>query len=88
MPTDLDRSLALLGDTDEPPALARLEGVLLSRVAADRAARGTGLSMACGAAVGAVLLGLGAAGPTGSPAAAAPLGIDMALAPSTLLAGR
>ncbi len=43
--------------------------------------------MVCGAAVGAILLGLGAAGPGGSPAAA-PLGIDMALAPSTLLAGR
>ena len=88
MPTDLDRSLALLGETDEPPALAGLEPALLTRVAADRASRGTGMSMACVAAVGAVLLGLSAAGPVAGPVAAAGLEDGMALAPSTLLVGR
>ncbi len=88
MTLDLDRSLRRLGDVGDHPALGTLDDAVLARLRADGTARGTGVSMACMAAVGAVLLGLVAADPWAAPAAAHPLSDDLALAPSTLLAGR
>lgn len=88
MSIDLDRSLHLLGSPEEPAALSALDDAVLARLRRERDGRGPGgAALACAAAVGAVLLGLVAANPTAS-ASASPLGADMALAPSTLLAGR
>lgn len=88
MTIDLDRTLSRLGDVRDHPALDTIDIAVTVRIRADVAARGTGMSMACIAAIGAVMLGMFAADPWAGPAMASPLSGDLALAPSTLLAGR
>lgn len=88
MTIDLDRTLSRLGNVRDHPALDTIEVAVTARVRADVAARGAGMSMVCIAAIGAVMLGVFAADPWVGPAMASPLSDGLALAPSTLLAGR
>lgn len=88
---DIDEALQGLADAPLPPALAKLDGVVMARIdqeLAERAARpafGPGL----GAAAVALLIGVGA---STTPGTAAPIPLQLsvftahaALAPSTLL---
>ncbi|MGN7161380.1 hypothetical protein [Sphingomonas sp. SAFR-052] len=88
MTDDLDRSLRLLSDVTDDPRLDTLAPAVFARVRADGAARAAGVRLASLAAVGAVTMGLIAADPIPRPQPAATFADDMALAPSTLLAGR
>jgi hypothetical protein len=89
MTTDLNLTLSRLRAVDDHPALDGIGAQVLGRIHAEGAARGTGLRLAGIAAIGAAMLGMVAADPWSSPAAAAsPLGSGLALAPSTLLVGQ
>lgn len=88
MTDDLDRSLRLLSDVTDDPRLDTLAPTVFARLRADGAARAAGVRLASLAAVGAVTMGLIAADPIPRPQPASTFADDMALAPSTLLAGR
>lgn len=84
---DLDRALARLADAPLPPALDAVEARVLARIEARPAPRHSGIGLA---AVTLAALAIGIVGAdlpaAASPAASlAPLGGDLALAPSTLL---
>lgn len=87
MDFDLDAALRRVAD-DEHPGLGSIDTTVFSRVRANRTSARTGLGAVAFAAVGAIVLGALTAGPTASPASAAPIdpfGVPGPLAPSTLL---
>ncbi len=88
MTDDLDQSLRRLSDATDDPRLDALAPAVFARVRADDAARTAGVRLAGIAAVGAVTMGLIAADPLPRPQPAPAFADELALAPSTLLAGR
>lgn len=88
MTDDLDQSLRRLSDATDDPRLDALATAVFARMRADGAARAAGLRLAGIAAVGAVTMGLIAADPLPRPQPAPAFADELALAPSTLLAGR
>ncbi len=85
MTDDLDQSLRRLSDATDDPRLDALAPAVFARVGAARAA---GVRLAGIAAIGAVTMGLIAADPLPRPQPAPAFADELALAPSTLLAGR
>ncbi|KQN78479.1 hypothetical protein ASE90_00070 [Sphingomonas sp. Leaf67] len=85
---DLDQSLRRLSHVTDDPRLDALAPTVFARMRADGAARAAGVRLAGVAAIGAVTMGLIAADPIPRPQPAATFADDLALAPSTLLAGR
>ncbi len=88
MTDDLDQSLRRLSDATDDPRLDALAPAVFARVRADGAARAAGVRLAGIAAIGAVTMGLIAADPLPGPQPAPAFADELALAPSTLLAGR
>lgn len=88
MTDDLDQSLRRLSDVTDDPRLDALAPAVFARMRADGAARAAGVRLAGIAAVGAVTMGLIAADPLPRPQPAPAFADELALAPSTLLAGR
>lgn len=88
MTDDLDRSLQRLSDVTDDPRLDALAPAVFARVRADGAARVAGVRLAGIAAIGAVTMGLIAADPLPQPQPVPAFADELALAPSTLLAGR
>lgn len=87
MQTDIDSALRRLSASDHPD-LDGIENAVMAGIRAQRQTR-TGVRMAAVAGIGAIALGMVAAGPGTPPASAAPLepfGVAAPLAPSTLLA--
>jgi len=88
MTDDLDQSLRRLSDVTDDPRLDALAPAVFARVRADGAARAAGVRLAGIAAIGAVTMGLIAADPLPRPQPVPAFADELALAPSTLLAGR
>ena len=87
MTNDLDVALRQLTMQNDHPGLDGLEDRVLAHIHAGQKS-GSGLRVGGLAAVGAIALGILAAGPANSPAptaSPAPFGAMSALAPSTLL---
>ena len=87
MPDPFDLDLTHLAAA--PAGLGDMEAAVLARIAATPARAGGGMvgTLAIAAAL-AIGVGGGILGGGATPAVAAPIGIDGALAPSTLLLGR
>ncbi|WP_156359839.1 hypothetical protein [Sphingomonas sp. Leaf10] len=88
MTDELERSLRRLSHVADDPRMDALAPAVFARVRADGAARAAGVRLAALAAVGALTMGWIAADPAPRPQPAATFADELALAPSTLLAGR
>ncbi|WP_141395772.1 hypothetical protein [Sphingomonas spermidinifaciens] len=87
MDLDFDTALRRVADQDHP-GLDSIDATVFERVRVNRTSARTGIGAVALAAVGAIVLGTMTAGPTASPASAAPIdpfGVAGSFAPSTLL---
>lgn len=84
----IDPNLRLIGAARLPDGIAGIEDAVLARLAAAPAGSDGRIAGALGIAIALILgIGGGMVG-AGAASASAPLGMDGALAPSTLLLGR